>query len=408
MGLFSRNTGRKTGGKAEKRDVIVAPISSASALQTVPDFGVAVNNRSALNLTALFAGIRIISENVASLPKVVRRYDPERGQLEDRRHAAYRAINVRPNSYTNVFDFWACIVTWVIGWGNAYALIRRRGDGSIELHQIHPSCVTITIVNGRKWYKVVMINPDLADFNGVYSDDEILHFMLITTDGVIGLNPVVYNAMAIGKAIATEQFGSEFFARGGNIRAVMETDGEMGEDDYQVFMQRFNDSSRNFQTPLLEYGIKYKQLNVEPIAAQLVQSETLSIQDVARILNLPPHMLGELSHATFSNIEHQTIQFVKYTLRPLVKRLEVELESKLFFSREIDLYGVKFVLDGLLRGDTAARSTFYHNAILDGYMSRNEVREMEGMERKEGLDAFLYPLNTGVVGDDGNMEENQD
>jgi HK97 family phage portal protein len=115
-------------------------------------------------------------------------------------------------------------------------------------------------------------------------------------------------------------------------------------------------------------------------------------------------MLAELTHATFSNIEHQTIQFVQYSLRPTVKRIEDELEAKLFFDSEQDVFSVKFSLDGLLRGDTQARSAYYHNAILDGYMSRNEVRELEGMRRKEGLDDMLYPLNTGVVGKTENNE----
>ena len=144
------------------------------------------------------------------------------------------------------------------------------------------------------------------------------------------------------------------------------------------------------------------------MAAQLIQSETLSIQDVARILNIPPHMIAELSHATFSNIEHQTIQFVEYTLRPIIKRLEVELRTKMFFSDEVGRYDVEFGLGGLLRGDTAARSNYYHNAILDGYMSRNEVRELEGLQHKDGLDDMLYPLNSGVVGkeNDENTQEN--
>ena len=134
----------------------------------------------------------------------------------------------------------------------------------------------------------------------------------------------------------------------------------------------------------------------------------MSIQDDCRILGLPPHMVAELSHATFSNIENQTIQFVQYTLRPLVKRFEAELEAKLLFDDERPLYSIEFNLDGLLRGDTAARSAYYHNAILDGYLSRNEVRALEGYEWKEGLDDMLYPINEAVVGqekEDNNNDE---
>ena len=371
-------------------DVIVKPDAS---------FGVNMTNSAAMKLTAFYAGIRIRSENIASFPKYVKKRTDE-GLVDASYHPAYRLINVRPNTYTNKFDFWNLENTWLDGWGNGLAIIERDSYGDPSaLHQVHPSWVDgITLVDGRKWYKIVSPDPRFSFLNGTYPDYNILHFMLVTLDGIRGVNPVVYNAMALGKSYATEKFSSEFFEKGGNIRAVMETEGHFGDEDFKNFMRHFKASSNNYDTPLLEYGVKYKQLAVDPVASALVQSEVLSINDVCRILNIPPHMLAELTHATFSNIEHQTIQFVQYSLRPTVKRLEDELEAKLFFSGEQDVFGVKFSLDGLLRGDTQARSAYYHNAILDGYMSRNEVRELEGLRRKEGLDDMLYPLNTGVVG----------
>lgn len=362
------------------------------------DFGVPVNNETAMKVTAFYAGIRIISENIASLPRTVRRRE-ERGMMEVPLHPAYRVIAVRPNAYTSTFAFWACIVTWVKGWGNAYAFIQRdRAGNPEELHQLHPAWVTVTLSKGRKWYRVLCPDPDLAYLNGVHSDEDMLHFFEVSFDGVHGVNPVLYNAATLGKSIATEKFASEFFKKGGQIKAVMESDGHMTDEEYNTFLEHIALASGNYDTPLLEYGIKYKQLSVDPVAEQLVQSEVLSVQDICRILNIPPHMLAELSRATFSNIEHQTIQFVQYSLRPVIKRIEVELEAKLFFSKEQGLYDVKFILDGLLRGDTQARSAYYHNAILDGYMSRNEVRELEGLHHVDGLDEYLYPSNEGVVG----------
>lgn len=392
---------------AERRGITVGPSTLSASLPRALA-GCGVSNEKAMRITAFYAGIRLISENVAALPKSIRRFT-EDGPVRADNLPAYRLISIRPNSYTNAYDFWNAITTWLEGWGNAYALIKWDNFGRpVALHQIHPSCVTITIVNGRKWYKVVMDDPDMQWLNGVYSDDRMLHFMLVTLDGIMGVNPVVYNALSLGKNLATEEFGAEFYEKGGNIRAVMEVDSALGDESYANFMKHFKQSSQNYDTPLLEYGIKYKQLSVNPVAAQLIQSETFSLQDVCRILNIPPHMIGELSHATFSNIEHQTIQFVQYTLRPIVKRFEMEMEAKLFLSGEVGKYDVKFVLDGLLRGDTAARSTYYHNAILDGYMSRNEVRELEGLQHKDGLDDMLYPLNTGIVGkeQESNTENN--
>lgn len=394
--------------RAQLRGATVAPAGPdliPGALRSLADFGVPVNNETALKNTALYAGIRLISENIASLPKVIRQRT-DRGMVDVYNHPAYKVINVRPNSYTNSFAFWSCIVTWIKGWGNAIAIIERDSSGNpVALHQVHPSCFTQTMVNGRKWFKVQMLNPALTYLNGTYKDEDILHFMELTLDGISGVNPIVYNASALGKSLAMEKFAADFFRKGGNIKAVMETEGQLGDDEYKNFMSHMAASAGNFDTPLLEYGIKYKQLSVDPVAAQLVQSEILSVQDICRLLNVPPHMIAELSHATFSNIEHQTIQFVQYSLRPIIKRIEVELETKLFFDRDVDRFDVKFILEGLLRGDTAARSAYYHNAILDGYMSRNEVREIEGLQRTDGLDILLYPQNEAKVSLDANDNE---
>lgn len=382
-----------------------------AALASVPvvDYGVNVDNDSAMKLTAFYAGLRLISENIAALPKEVKK--SVNGRLaSDYEHRLNDLMDV-PNAYTNGFIFWQLMATWIKGWGNAYAYIERDSAGNpVALHQLHPSSVSVVMSNGKKWYKVTASDPVFSRFNGTHPDYKMLHFMEMTLDGLVGVNTVVYNAMALGKAIATEKFGAEFYAKGGNLKAVLETDGNLGDIAYEQFLKHFNSAS-NFETPLLEYGIKYKQLSVNPVAAQLVQSETISLQDIARMLNIPPHMLAEMSHATFSNIEHQDIQFVKYSLRPIIKKIEVELRTKLFFSDERRNYKVKFSLEGLLRGDTAARSNYYHNAILDGYLTRNEVRDLEGYERSEGLDDFLYPLNTGIVGKEmpeDNKEEKTD
>lgn len=390
---------------AERRssDVSVTPFAGGSA--RIPSFGVSVNNGNALNITALYAGIRIISENIAAFPKNVKRETKE-GWVNDKDHPAFGLIDHKPNPYTNKFDFWNCIVTWLVGWGNAYAII-KWGPGGVPkaLYQVHPACVRVKLVEGKKWYQVQITTQGLTWLNGTYSDDDMLHFMLLTLDGIKGENPIIRNAMALSKNLAQEKFASEFYERGGQVKGVMEMDSHLGDDEYMTFMNHFGNVGGNFDTPLLEYGIKYKQLSIDPVAAQLIQSETFSVQDVARILNLPPHLLAELSHATYSNIEEQNIQFVQLSLRPTVKRLEVELESKLFVGTEANEYSVKFNLDGLMRGNTKDRAAFYHNAILDGYMSRNEVRGLEGLTNLDGLDILLYPQNESIVSNDSEANE---
>ena len=368
--LFSRFLTRERSLEegAQLRGVRVG-LSDSSSLAPISTFGQHVDNDRALKVTAFYAGIRLISENVASLPKMVTK-TTKNGPKAMPNHPVAQLLS-NPNSYTNANAFHGLITTWTKGWGNAYAIIKRAANGQpVQLHQVHPSeVIKISVVNGTKWYRIQKANPDLDFLNGDYKDTDILHFMDVT-----------------------------LYEKGGNIRAVMETEGNLGEGKYKVFMEHFAEASKNFGTPLLEYGVKYKQLSIDPMAAQLIQSETMSLQDVCRIVGVPPHMLYELSHATFSNIEHQTIQFVQYTLRPVVKKMEVEYERKLFLGSDAGKCNVKFVLDGLLRGDTSARSAYYHNAILDGYMTRNEVRALEGLEHAEGLDEFLVPLNEGVAG----------
>lgn len=386
------------------RGVTVAPKSSRERVSSSLDFGVAVDNTTALKNTAYYAGIRIISENLASLPRSVKRWAAS-GIAAAPEHPVNRLLH-KPNVYTNGFVFWSTMATWTKDWGNAYALIERDTAGRpVALHQAHPAGVQVLLDNGKKFFRVLFQDSALRHLNGTYSDTDMIHIMEVSLNGFTGINPIVYNRAALEKAAAQEKFSSEFFKKGGNIKAVMETDGNLGDDRYERFMEHFQQSAQNFETPLLEYGVKYKQLSVNPEAAQLLQSQTMSIHDVCRLLGLPPHMVAELSHATFSNIEHQTIQFVQYTLRPLAKRIEVELENKLFFDDEQDLYSIEFSLQGLLRGDTDARARYYHNAILDGYMSRNEVRALEGYEHRDGLDDMLYPQNEGVVGKENKNNE---
>ena len=398
MGVFKRIIGhagrlgaRKRGTTVLSREEFEARISQ---LRNEIDFGVRVDNDTAMRVTAVFAAIRLRSENIASLPKKVVHHTA-RGEEGAGSHPVSRLLR-RPNGYMNTFNFWDMVNASMDGWGNAYAVVERNGRGEpVALHPLLPQTVGVTRSKGKKFFRVA---GDLNGMNGVYSNDEMCHFMLMTLDGLEGLNPIEYNAVALAKGIAATKFGAEFYKKGGNIRAVLEGDGNMSDKEYEAFMRHFKLAAQNYETPLLEYGIKYKQVGISPVAAQLLQTETFSIQDIARIFNVPPHMLSEMSHATFSNIEHQTMQFTIFSLRPSVKRIEAELEEKLFFEGEADEYDVKFDLNGLMRGDTNARAEWYRTGIQNGFLSRNDLRRLEGFPTLDGLDEMLYPGNMVVVG----------
>lgn len=294
----------------------------------------------------------------------------------------------------------------LLGWGNAFAVIQWDKKGNpVALHQIAPMYVKITFVNGVKAFVVNDPDPNRRWLNGTYLNFEMLHFMFYSLDGIVGIDPISWNAPAIGRGIAAQKFSAEFYKKGGNIKGVMETDNNLGDQAYESFMKHYKDAAQNFETPLLEYGIKYKNISISPVAANLIQSETLSIQDIARIFSVPPHLLAELSHATFSNIEQQNIFFSTYSLRPLCKRLEQQIENKLFADFEQGEYSVKFDLKGMMRGDDAARSQYYEKAINSGWMTPNEARELEEMPLLDGLDKPRIPLNYVEVGSENDNND---
>ena len=210
---------------------------------------------------------------------------------------------------------------------------------------------------------------------------------------------------AIGEGIAAQKYTADYFRTGGAIKGTLETEQALGDEDYDRFMAHWRATASNGATPLLEYGFKYKAINLSPEASQLIQSKVFSIDDIARIFCIPPHMLAELSHATFSNIEQQNIFFGEYSLRPICKRLEKQLELKLFTDKERGKYHVKFDLNGLMRGDAQARANFYTQGINAGWMTPNEAREFEGLKKLDGLDEPRIPLNYTTVGDDNKLDE---
>ena len=401
---------KRKGLKAALRSWLLGPVGSftgwSSGMYTNGiDSGVVVNTDTALRFTAVFAAIKLLSENVAGLPKSVMMRDDDGGYTVAKKHPAYNLLVDSPNAYTDIFVFWFTILGWLLGKGNAFAVIRYEKGKPVALHQVDPDFVSIRFINGEKMYVVKTLDPAFAFLDGTYLDHEMLHFMLFTRDGIIGVDPISYNAAAIGEGIAAQKFTADFFRTGGAIKGTLETDQALGDDDYNRFMAHYREAAQNGATPLLEYGFKYKAVSISPEASQLLQSKTFSIDDIARIFCIPPHMLAELTHATFSNIEQQNIFFGEYCLRPIVKRLEKQLERKLFTGKDRDLYHVKFDLNGLMRGDSAARAVFYEKGINSGWMTPNEAREFEGMKKLPGLDEPRIPLNYTTVGNDNKPEE---
>lgn len=395
-GIFSRFFNR--------RGVTIAPISSIRPPRfDQVDFGVSVTTDNALKFTAVYAAIKLISENVAALPKAVKKEGKGGALVDAVGHKVHNLLRVAPNGYTDVFTFWFTMISNLEAKGNAFAVIERDDAGfPVALHQLRNEWVSVTMSEGRKFFTVKVDNPDFAFLEGIRPDFDMIHLMLFSRDGIIGIDPVTYNAATIGRGLATQKFSADFYRKGGNIRAVLETERSLGDEEWGHLQSRA-DSFSNGDTPVLEAGLKYKPIGIDPAAAKLIESETMSIQDIARIFSVPPHLLAEMTHSTFSNIEQQNTHFAIFTLRPLCKRIEQQLEAKLLTSREMGRYSIKFDLNGLMRGDSNARSIYYQNGINNGWLTPNEVRALEGFAALPGLDTTRLPLNTAFVDADGKI-----
>ena len=173
----------------------------------------------------------------------------------------------------------------MLGKGNAFVIIRYDRGKPVRLDQVNPDWVKVDFADGSKAYVVKSPDKAYAFLNGTYLDNEILHFMLFSRDGIYGVDPITYNAAAIGEGIAAQKFTADFFRTGGAIKGTLETDQALGDDDYFRFMEHYKATAGNGETPLLEYGFKYKAINISPEASQLLQSKTFSINDIARIFS---------------------------------------------------------------------------------------------------------------------------
>ena len=390
------------------RKLIVGKISDWDGVisSNTIDYGVNVNADAALKFTAVFAAVKILSENIASLPKTVTE-TTEDGDIPASNHPAARLLS-KPNEYTDPFAFWFAVLAIALTKGNAILKIEFSPASGlpVALHILNVDCCRIILDKGHKTYVYNDPDPDMQWLNGTYLDSEVVHIMFFTLDGISGVDPITYNASAIGRGIATGRFSADFYRKGGQIKGTLETDQHMSEEEYKNFIRHYRKSAQNFETPVLEYGLKYKAIGITPIAAQLIQSETLSIQDIARMYSIPPHLLAELSHATFSNIEQQNIFFGEYSLRPLCKRIEVQLEDKLVAEKDRGRYNIKFDLRGMMRGDASARANYYASGISNGWMTPNEARAHEGMKKLPGLDNARVPLNYATVTEDGEIINN--
>lgn len=296
-------------------------------------------------------------------------------------------------------------MTHLLLWGNAYAQVIRNGKGEvIAIYPLMPNRMEVNRTDkGQLYYQYTTSSDDAPTVEGstaVLMPEDVLHIPGLGFDGLVGYSPIAMAKNAIGLAIATEEYGAKFFANGAAPSGVLEHPGTI-KDPQRVrdaWMSQFSGSRNAGKVAVLEEGMKYTPISISPEQAQFLETRKFQINEIARIFRVPPHMVGDLEKSSFSNIEQQSLEFVKYTLDPWVIRWEQSLQRTLLSSEEKKRYYFKFNLEGLLRGDYASRMTGYATARQNGWMSANDIRELENLDRIPAeLGGDLYLINGNML-----------
>ena len=362
-----------------------------------------VNEMSAMQMTAVYSCVRILAEAVAGLPLHLYRYTDGGGKEKAVDHALYKLLHDEPNPEMSSFVFRETLMTHLLLWGNAYAQIIRNGKGEvIGLYPLLPNRMSVDRdANGRLYYSYTRSNDEAPTMKGTtvtLQPSDVLHIPGLGFDGLVGYSPSAMAKNAIGMAMACEEYGAKFFANGAAPGGVLEHPGTI-KDPVRVresWQSTFGGSGNSNKIAVLEEGMKYTPIGISPEQAQFLETRKFQINEIARIFRVPPHMVGDLEKSSFSNIEQQSMEFVKYTLDPWVVRWEQSIMRALLSQDEKAGYFVKFNLEGLLRGDYQSRMNGYAIARQNGWMSANDIRELENLDRipaEDGGDLYLINGN---------------
>lgn len=361
-----------------------------------------VTERSAMQMTAVYSCVRILAEAIAGLPLHVYRQSSDGAKVKALDHPLYRLLHDEPNPEMTSFVFRETLMTHLLLWGNAFAQVIRNGrDEIIGLYPLMPNRMTVGRDEaGRLYYEYQrMWNEPTGRFETVtLAARDVLHIPGLGFDGLVGYSPIAMAKNAIGLAQATEDYGASFFANGAAPGGVLEHPGTI-KDPARVresWQATFGGARNGNKIAVLEEGMKYTPISVSPEQAQFLETRKFQINEIARIFRIPPHMIGDLEKSSFSNIEQQSLEFVKYTLDPWVIRWEQAITKTLLSSREKPGVYVKFNLEGLLRGDYESRMNGYAVARQNGWMSANDIRELENLDRispEAGGDLYLVNGN---------------
>ncbi|SDO72485.1 phage portal protein, HK97 family [Halomonas shengliensis] len=358
------------------------------------DIGIQVDNQSAMTLSAVYACIYVLSASVAQLPlHVMRKQGNTIEAAKD--HPAYWLLHDEPNLWQTSYKWRETKQAHVLGWGNGYTQVKRNARGELRELVMRRPWETQLVKNGNRYLYAVVDE----DGSRAVQLEDMIHVRALGSDGRTGKSLVRQHAETIGLGLAAQRYGKDFFTGGGRPTGLVSVKNTLQKDSWERLKKAWDTAVSRLKTSenktlMLPADLDYKSITIPPEDAQFLETRKLNRSEIAGIFNVPSHMINDLERATFSNISEQAIQFVRHTMMPWIVNWEQELNRRIFTRAERAAgYYCKFNLAGLLRGTAKERAEFYHAAITDGWMDRNEARLLEDMNPRDGLDQMLVSVN---------------
>ena len=376
---------------SEKRDNVVneqtVQLANAMGIDLSKVFGIPISQNSIWNLSAVWRAVDLLSSNIAMLPLHLYKRTATGKERVTNHQAAL--LMKRPNSYNTSFDFRKTAMINLVTWGNAYIYIQRNLSGkAIALHNIHPSNVQINVVDMRRFYTFQCKKLDISTIT--VSDYDMIHLMHMSLDGIIGRSVISVARDSFNLTYQAQSFGLDFYENGAQMSGMLSVDKALSDQAYNRLKDQFNNrnlgaKNRN-STTILEGGVKYEKASIPPNDAQFLETRKFQIPEIARWFGVPPHKLYDLERATFSNIEHQGIEYVTDSIMSHTENWMEWLNLRLLTSAESATYYFHFELKKLMQADSQVRGEFYNKMFMAGVLSPKQISELEEIESYEGSD----------------------
>ena len=381
--------------------------------------GEQVDEKSAMQIATVYACVRLLAESVAQLPLHLYKVTEPDGQEKANDHPLYKILYREPNPEMTSFSYWEAVMTHLLLWGNSYSQIVRDGKNTVlGLYPLLPENVEIDRTDKGELYYIYHAYtnevPGETNKDIIFRRDEILHIPGLSFNGLVGFSPIAMMKNSLGTTMAVEKYGCSFFKNGAQPAGVLQHPNLLKDPEKvrRQWNEAYGGAGNAHKVAVLEEGMTYKPISLPPEDSQFLSTREFGVEEICRIFRVPPHMVQDLKRATFSNIEHQSIDFVVHTLDPWLVRIEKAIVKDLLVEDEKDQFFPKFNVDGLLRGDYKSRMDGYSIGISTGIISPNEARRKENMPPLSEEDGGDFHIVNGTfiklkdVGQQYGVQEN--